>query len=130
MKASKYARLERRGRVGGPSLRPAMDVVSGRLLPTRPPPPPPRHATRSPRPSPSPRPRPRLPHTPGPPLEYRGRDPYGNVPGVGDTRYVPWAEGGKGGTVGQVAVLGDWDDELDRGDYWVISQGSNGEGGQ
>ena len=32
-----------------------------------------------------------------PPLENRGRDPHGNVPGVGDTWYVPWAEGGNGG---------------------------------
>ena len=38
-----------------------------------------------------------------------------NVPGVGDTRYVPWAEGGNGGTVSQVTVLGDWDEELDPG---------------
>ena len=30
-----------------------------------------------------------LHQTPSPPLENGGRDPYGNVPGVGDTRYVP-----------------------------------------
>ena len=50
------------------------------------------------------------------------------MPGVGDTRYVPWAEGGNGGTVGQVTVLGDWDEELDPGEWWVVSQWSNGEG--
>ena len=61
-------------------------------------------------------------------MRERGRDPYGNVPGVGDTRYVPWAEGGNGGTVSQVTVLGDWDEELDPGEWWVVSQGSNGEG--
>ena len=45
-----------------------------------------------------------------PPLENRGLDPgaYGNVPGVGDTRYVCGAEGGNGGTVSQVTVLADW----------------------
>ena len=52
------------------------------------------------------------------------------MPGVGDTRYVPWAEGGNGGTVSQVTVLGDWDEELDPGDWWVVSQGSTGEGGE
>ena len=31
-------------------------------------------------------------------------------------RNVPWAEGGNGGTVSQVTVLGDWDEELDPGD--------------
>ena len=46
---------------------------------------------------------------------------YGNVPGVGDTRYVPWAQGGNGGTVSQVTVLGDWDEELDPGEWWVVS---------
>ena len=61
-------------------------------------------------------------------MQERGRDPYGNVPGVGDTRYVPWAEGGTGGTVSQVTVLGDCDEELDPGEWWVVSQGSNGEG--
>ena len=64
-----------------------------------------------------------------PPLQERGRDPYGNVPGVGDTRYVPWAKGGKGGTVSQVTVLGDWDEELDPGEWWVVSNGE-GEGGK
>ena len=65
-------------------------------------------------------------------MQDRGRDPYGNVLGVGDTRYVPWAEGGNGGTVSQVTVLGDWDEELDPGEWWVVSQGSNweGEGGK
>ena len=88
----------------------------------------------SPRPRPSRRPRARAkPHTPPPnpkppPLQERGRDPYGNVPGVGDTRYVPWEEGGNGGTVSRVMVLGDWDEELDPGEWWVVSQGSNGEG--
>ena len=38
------------------------------------------------------------------------------VPGVGDTPYVPWAEGGNGGTVTQVTVLGVWDEEPDRGE--------------
>ena len=39
------------------------------------------------------------------------------MPGVGGTRYV-----------GQVTVLGDWDEELDPGEWWVVLQGSNGEG--
>ena len=51
------------------------------------------------------------------------------MPGVGDTRYVPSAEEGNGGTVSQVTVLGDWDEERDLGDRWVVSQGSTGEGG-
>ena len=51
------------------------------------------------------------------------------MPGVGDTRYVPWAEGGNGGTVSQVTVLGDRDEELDPAEWWVVLQGSNGEGG-
>ena len=50
------------------------------------------------------------------------------MPAVGDTRYVLWAEGGNGGTVSLVTVLGDWDEELDPGEWWVVSQGSNGEG--
>ena len=50
--------------------------------------------------------------------------------GVGDTRYVPWAEGCNGRTVSQVTVFGDWDEELDPGDWSVVSQGSNGEGGK
>ena len=70
------------------------------------------------------------PPTPPPPLQDRGRDPYGNVPCVGDTQYVPSAEGGNGGTVSQVTVLGDWDEELDPGEWWVVSHGSNGEGGK
>ena len=41
---------------------------------------------------------------------------------------MPWAEGGNGGTVSQVTVFGDWDEELDPGEWWVVSQGSNGEG--
>ena len=52
------------------------------------------------------------------------------MPGVGGTRYVPWEEGGNGGTISQVTVLGDWDEELDPGEWWVVSQGSNGEGGK
>ena len=52
------------------------------------------------------------------------------MPGLGDTRYVRWAEGGNGGTVTQVTVLGDWDEELDPGEWWVVSHGSNGEGGK
>ena len=47
---------------------------------------------------------------------------------MGDTRYVLWAEGGNGGTVGQVTVLGDWDEELRPKEWWVVSQWS--EGGQ
>ena len=42
---------------------------------------------------------------------------------MGDTGYVPWAEGGIGGTIIQVTVLGDGDEELK-------SQGSAGEGGE
>ena len=84
-----------------------------------------------PSPGPRARARPRPPPKPqAPPLEDRGRDPYGNVPGVGATRYVPWKEGGDGGTVSQVTVLGDGDEELDPGEWWVVSQGSNGEGGK
>ena len=51
---------------------------------------------------------------------------------MGDTRYVPWAEGGNGGTVSQVTVLGDWDEDfpMDPGEWWVVSQGSDGEGGK
>ena len=70
------------------------------------------------------------PKSQAPPLQDRGWDPYGNVPGVGDTRHVPWEEGGSGGTVSQVTVFGDWDEELDLGEWWVVSQGSNGEGGK
>ena len=73
---------------------------------------------------------PRPPKSPAPPLENGGRDPYGNVPGVGDMWYVPWKEGGKGGTVSQVTVMGDGDEELDPGEWWVVSQGSNGEEGK
>ena len=32
------------------------------------------------------------------------------------------------GTVSQATVLGDWDEELDPGEWWVVSHGSNGEG--
>ena len=49
---------------------------------------------------------------------------------MGDTRYVPRTERGNGGTVSQVTVLGDRDEELDPGEWWVVSQGSNGEGGK
>ena len=63
-------------------------------------------------------------------MQDRGRDPYGNAPGVGDTRYVAWEEGGNGGSVSQVTVLGDWDEELHPGEWWVLSQGSNGEWGK
>ena len=52
------------------------------------------------------------------------------MPGVEDTWYVPWKEGGNGGTVSQVTVLGDWDEESDPGGWWVVSQGYNGEGGK
>ena len=74
------------------------------------------------------KPNPPPPNPSPPPLANRGRDPYGNVPGVGDTRYVPWAEGGNWATVSQVTVLGDWDEEVDPGDWWEVSQGSTGEG--
>ena len=50
------------------------------------------------------------------------------MPGVGDTRCVPWAEWGNGGTVSQVTVLRDWDEELDAV-WWVVSQGTTGGGG-
>ena len=49
------------------------------------------------------------------------------MPGVGDTRYVSWSEWGNGATLSQVTVLGDWDDELDPGAWWVVSQGSTGD---
>ena len=49
------------------------------------------------------------------------------MPGVGDTRYVPWAEGGNGGTINQVMVFEDWEEELDPGDWWVVWHGSNGQ---
>ena len=103
--------------------------TSGERTPTAKPPPPrpeapnqhtkPRHAESSheePHP-PTPHPKPKAkakgkakpPLKPQPPpLENRGQEPYANVPGVGDTRYVPWAEGGIGGTVSQVTVLGGW----------------------
>ena len=93
-------------------------------------PPKPSRASPTPRPRPTARARakPPPPKPKAPPLQDRGRDPYGNVPGVEKTRYVPWAEGGNGGTVSQVTVLGDWYEELDPGGWWVVSQGSNGEG--
>ena len=50
------------------------------------------------------------------------------MPGVGHTRYIPWAEEGNGGTFSQVTVLRDWDEELDPGDCWVVSQGSTEQG--
>ena len=40
----------------------------------------------------------------------------------------PLGGGGQWGTVNQVTVLGDGDEELDPGDWWVVSQGSTGEG--
>ena len=49
---------------------------------------------------------------------------------MGDPRYVPWKERGNGGTVSQVTVLGGWDEELHPGEWWVVSQGCNGEGGK
>ena len=63
--------------------------------------------------------------TPSPPLARQGPGPL-----LERARYVPWAEGGKGGTVNQVTVLADWDEELDPGECWVVSQGPNGEGGK
>ena len=47
------------------------------------------------------------------------------MPGIEDTRYVPWADRGKWGTVSQVTVLGDGDEE-----WWVVLHGSTGKGGQ
>ena len=115
-----------------PPPRPPRKNPATSRVATKSPPPPKASSPASPRPRPSPRPRARAtpppPQTPSPPLQDRGPDPYGNVPGVGDTRYVPSAEGGNGWTVNQVTVLGDWDDELDPGELWVVSQGSNGEG--
>ena len=35
-----------------------------------------------------------------------------------------------GGGVSQVTVLGDWNQELDPGEWWVVSQGSNGAAGK
>ena len=49
---------------------------------------------------------------------------------MGDTWYVPWAEGGNWGTGSQVTVFGDWDEKPDVGDWSVISRGSNGQGGE
>ena len=49
---------------------------------------------------------------------------------MGDTKYIHWAEGGNGGNITQVTVLGDWDEELDPGDRWVVSQGPMGTGGE
>ena len=51
------------------------------------------------------------------------------MPGVGDTPYVPWAEGGNGGTASQLRVLGDWDDELGRTGGWC-RRGPMGRGGE
>ena len=93
------------------------------------PPPKPSSPSQGPRPSPSARARARPappPQAPSP-LQDCGWDPYGNVERVGDTRYVHWAEGDNGGTVSQVTVLGDWDEDLDPGEWLVVSQGSNGE---
>ena len=79
----------------------------------------------------NPNPRPSPPRNPSPPpLGDRGRVPYGNVPAVGDTRYIPWAEWGNSGTVSQVTVLGDRGKELPPDDWWVVSQGSEGESGE
>ena len=59
------------------------------------------HPQRAPKPKPIGKPKAKLapkPQVP-PPMAIRGRDSYGNVPGVGNTRYVPWQEGGNGGTI-------------------------------
>ena len=37
---------------------------------------------------------------------------------------------GNGGTVSQVTVFGEWDEELDPEEWWVISQGFNEEAGE
>ena len=50
------------------------------------------------------------------------------MPGVGDTRYVPREEGGNGGTANHVTVLGDCNEEVDPGEWWVVSQGPMGKG--
>ena len=68
------------------------------------------------------------PPNPKRPVENRGRNPYLTVSGVEDARYVPWSEAGNGGTVSQVTVLGAGDEELDSGEWWVVSQVSNGMG--
>ena len=49
---------------------------------------------------------------------------------MGDTWCVPWREGGNGGTVSQVTVLVNRDEKLHPGDWWVVSRGSNREGGK
>ena len=50
---------------------------------------------------------------------------------VGDTRDVPSAEGGNGGTICvRGLVLGDWDEDLNPQDWWVVSQGFKGERGR
>ena len=52
---------------------------------------------------------------------------------MGDTLYVPWEGGGGGGNGGgviQVTVLADWDANLGPEEWWVVSQGSDGEGGK
>ena len=92
------------------------------------PPPPPQGQQGKPKAKAKPQAKGSSPKPQAPPLQERGRNPYGNVPGVGDDRYVPWREGGNGGTVSQVTVLRDWDEELDPGELWVVSQRSNGEG--
>ena len=100
-----------------PPPRPSRKNPASRVARKTPPTPQPSRA--SPRPRPSPRTRARAKPPPSKPqapsLQDRGRDPYGNVTGVGDTRHVPWEEGGNGETVSQVTVLGDWDEELDPG---------------
>ena len=50
--------------------------------------------------------------------------------GCGDTRYVPWAEGGNGGAVTQVTVLGNWDEKLDPRDWLVVLHGLVGRRGK
>ena len=81
------------------------------------------HPPTKPKAKPAPRPQPAL-------LVSRGRDSYGNTPGVGYTWYVPWEEGGNGGTVNQVTMLGAWDEDLCPDEWWMVSQGSNGECGE
>ena len=45
---------------------------------------------------------------------------------MGDTRYVRHVDGGNGGSVSQVMVLGYWDRELRPEEWWVVSQASEG----
>ena len=136
-----WARLQDRGGDDSSSSSSSSNTSSGgKTPPTKAPnPPPPNAPKKKPRPrhfessdeeEPPPPPKPKLkakpqakgkgtatppPKPQAPPMQDMRRDR--NVPGVGDTRYVPWAEGGNGGTVSQVTVLGDRDEESDPGEW-------------